>query len=161
MGFGQSVVAAISSLGLSHTDPICCIFHKKVHSPTHCVILNLQRNREMAHITWAVGLCAAGGSRGNYVMYSVRLHGDTEVEGQPWVKGQTEQQARYRLARPAVPLRLLVAGPPRPPRHRLHHQELTFDLFLLKDKSTMFPYCTIDSTDQGWTSSITIFFWQS
>lgn len=80
MGFGQSVVAAISSLSLSHTDPICCIFHKKVHSPTHCVILNLQHNREMAHITWAVGLCAAGGSRGNYVMYSVRLHGDTEVE---------------------------------------------------------------------------------
>lgn len=77
---GRSVLAAISSLGLSHADPIRCIFDKTGHSPTHCVIPNLQRDRQVTHTTWAAGLDAAGGSRGNCVMYSVRLRGDTEVQ---------------------------------------------------------------------------------
>lgn len=77
-----------------------------------------------------------------------------QAVGQQWVKGQMEQQARYRLARPAArppPLLLLVAAPPRPRRHRLrlHHQELTFDLFLFKEINTLIPYCTIDSSDLG------------
>lgn len=78
---GQWGVAAISSLGLSHADPVCCTCHKKTHSPTRCVILNLQCTRKMAHMTWAVGLNTAGGSRGTCnVMYSVRVHGDMEVQ---------------------------------------------------------------------------------
>lgn len=40
---GRAAAAAISSLGLSHADPVRCAFHKKGHSPTRCVILNLQR----------------------------------------------------------------------------------------------------------------------
>lgn len=62
-----------------------------------------------------------------------------------------EQQARYRLARPAAPPPLLVAVPPPPLRHRLrlHHQELTFDLFLFKEMNTIFSYCAIDSPDPG------------
>lgn len=64
---------------------------------------------------------------------------------QHWVKGQMEQQARYRLARQVAPLRLLVAVPPRPRRHRLrpHRRELTSGLFLFKEMNTIFPNCSI------------------